>query len=191
MRLKRDFFLRPTLDVAQDLLGLRLVRKYQGNILVGEITETEAYLGPRDLASHSRGWKITPRNYIEYSRGGFVYIYLVYGIYWQLNITTYRSGVPECVLIRGLRPLKGVGLMKKLRQTENLNNIANGPGKLCQALSLDRNFYGEDLVKSKRIWLEKNSFYKKRKIIKSARVGIDYAGLYWSRKKWRFRQADE
>ena len=186
MRLKRDFFLQPTLKIAQDLLGSHLFRNYRGQVLAGEIIETEAYLGPKDLASHSRNWKISSRNYIEYSQGGFVYIYLVYGMYWQLNITTYKSGLPECVLLRALKPFKGLRLMEKMRRVKDNKRLADGPGKLCQALSLDGSFYGEDLTKSKRIWLEKNSFQRKKKIIKSARIGIDYAGPYWSKVKWRF-----
>ena len=186
MRLKRDFFLQPTLKVAQDLLGSYLVRNYRGQILAGEIIETEAYLGPQDLASHSRNWKISPRNYIEYSQGGFIYIYLVYGMYWQFNITTYKSGFPECVLLRALKPLEGLKLMKKMRGVKDIKHLADGPGKLCQALSLDGSFYGEDLTESKRIWLEKGFSQEKKKIIRSARIGIDYAGPYWSKIKWRF-----
>ncbi len=186
MRLKRDFFIRPTLEVAKNLIGKILIRKYKGEIIAGEIIETEAYLGPLDKAAHSKDWKISPRNIIEYSQGGFVYIYLVYGIYWQLNFTTYLSGAPECVLIRSIKPLKGVALMKKSRKTEKINQLANGPGKLCQAFHIDGSFYGEDLTESRKIWVEDNKNKEKIKINKLPRVGIEYAGRYWSRKNWRF-----
>ena len=185
-RLKREFFSQPTLKVARELLGLSLVRRYKNKILAGRIIETEAYLGPKDLASHSKNWKISKRNYIEYAQGGFVYIYLVYGMYWQLNITTFESGLPECVLIRTIEPVKGIDLMRENRKEKDINNLANGPGKLCQALKLDGSFYGEDITKSKRLWLEKPKNFKKRKIEATPRIGIDYAGPYWSKKKWRF-----
>jgi len=139
-KLTRSFYTRPTLKVAKDLLGKYIVRKIGKRKLEGMIIETEAYIGPKDKASHAYGGKITPRNKAEYFIGGHIYIYLVYGMYWQLNISTYKSGKPECVLIRAL--------------DSNLKGIADGPGKLCRYLKLDKSFYGEDLTKSKRIWLE-------------------------------------
>lgn len=167
-RLKRNFFTQPTLMVAKKLLGKYLVRKVNGKILAGKITETEAYIGPADKASHAFGNKITKRNQAEYLIGGHVYIYLVYGMYWQLNISTSKAGRPECVLIRGLEPVYG-------------------PGRLCRWLKLNKSFYGEDLTKSKRFWLENRGVKIKTKDIKAGpRIGIDYAGPYWSRKPWRF-----
>ena len=96
------------------------------------------YIGPQDKASHAYNSRITPRNKVEYLIGGHIYIYLVYGMYWQLNIVTARQGEPECVLIRAL----------------DLDKIANGPGKVCNYLKLDKSFYQEDLSKSNRICLE-------------------------------------
>ena len=182
MRLKRNFYLQPTLKVAQELLGKFLIRKYRGKKIIGRIVETEAYIGPQDRASHAYLGKRTPRNQAEYLIGGHIYIYLVYGMYWQLNISTGQAGKPECVLIRALEPIEGFNCSKK-----ELKKIANGPGKLCRWLKLNKSFYGEDLTKSKRIWLEdlgeKVPFSE---IVASKRVGIDYAGPYWSRRKWRF-----
>ena len=166
--LTSGFFDRPTLDVARELLGTHLVRTLNGKRISGIITETEAYIGPKDRASHAFGNKITPRNKAEYLIGGHIYIYLVYGMYWQLNISTSKRGKPECVLIRAITQ-------------------ANGPGKLCQYLKLDKSFYGEDLTKSKRIWLEdRGKKIKPSEILATKRIGIDYAGPYWSRRKWRF-----
>ncbi len=176
-RLNRHFYTRSTLKVAKDLLGKYIVRKLGKRKLVGKIIETEAYIGPQDKAAHSYGGKITPRNKIEYLSGGRIYIYLVYGIYWQLNITTNFEGKPECVLIRAIEP------NSKLL----LNNQTNGPGKLCRWLKLDKSFYGEDLTKSKRIWLEdRGARVKPSQILATKRIGIDYAGPYWANKKWRF-----
>lgn len=170
-RLKRNFYTQPTLEVAKNLLGKYIVRKIGNKELEGKIIETEAYIGPHDKASHAYKGKITPRNRAEYMIGGHIYIYLVYGMYWQLNISTYEERKPECVLIRAL----------------DLGKLANGPGKVCRYLKLDKSFYGEDLTKSKRIWLEeRGENMKPEQILATSRIGIDYAGPYWSKRKWRF-----
>ncbi len=169
VRLKKSFFIRPTLTVAKELLGKYLVRKIGKKKLVGKIVETEAYIGPKDRASHAFKGKITPRNKTEYLEGGHIYIYLVYGMYWQLNITTSKTGKPECVLIRALESPE-----------------ATGPGKLCRWMKLNKSFDAEDLTKSKRIWLEdRGERTKKSQIVATKRVGIDYAGE-WAKKPWRF-----
>ncbi|GBD34228.1 Putative 3-methyladenine DNA glycosylase [bacterium HR34] len=174
-RLGRKFFTRNTLLVAKDLLGKYIVRKYRGKLIVGKIVETEAYIGPKDKASHAFGGKITKRNLAEYYIGGHIYIYLVYGMYWQFNISTGKAGSPECVLLRALEPDNGDC------------KLANGPGKLCNYLKVDKKFYGEDLVLSKRIWLEERGVkVSKKDIVASPRIGIDYAGSYWSKIPWRF-----
>ena len=168
-RLKRLFFVRPTLTIARELLGKYLVRKIGREKIVGRIVETEAYIGPEDRASRAFGGKITPRNKTEYLEGGHIYIYLCYGTYWQLNITTAEAGKPECVLIRALE-----------------HPSAIGPGKLCNYLKLNKSFDSEDLTKSKRIWLEDRGIkIKKSEIVATTRIGIDYAGS-WARKPWRF-----
>lgn len=177
MRLSRSFFIKPTLKVAKELLGKYLVRKIGQRKLVGKIVETEAYIGPRDKASHAFGGKVTKRSKTEYLIGGHVYIYLCYGMYWQLNITTEKAGKPECVLIRALEPIN---------KKERLKRVASGPGKLCRWLKLNKSFNEEDLVKSKRIWLEDRGVkIKKSDIVATERVGIDYAGS-WAKKPWRF-----
>lgn len=179
--LDRKFFTQPTLKVAQGLLGRYLVRNFGRKKLTGKIVETEAYIGPQDKASHAFGGKVTARNKAEYLAGGHCYIYLVYGIYWQLNITTSKAGKPECVLIRALEPI----LVKSLQGSDPCK-LASGPGKLCQWLKLDKSFYGEDLTKSKRFWLENRGIkIKKSQIVKTKRIGIDYAGD-WAKKPWRF-----
>ncbi len=167
-KLSRNFYTRPTLTIAKELLGKYIVRKIVKKKLVGKIIETEAYIGPQDRASHAYQGKKTKRNRAEYLIGGHIYIYLVYGMYWQMNISTTEQGMPECVLIRAL-------------------DVVNGPGKLCRYLKLNKSFYGEDLCKSKRIWLEDRGIkIKPSQIIATKRIGIDYAGPYWSRRKWRF-----
>jgi len=187
-RLLRKFYTQPTLKVAKQMLGQYLVRKvYRPSTssgqrvatrLVGKIVETEAYIGPHDKASHAYGYKRTERNKAEWLIGGHIYIYLVYGMYWQLNISTGKEGQPECVLIRALESIYPKSYV--------LNpNIANGPGKLCRWMKLDKSFYGEDLTKSKRIWLEDGEKIKPSQIVASKRIGIDYA-QEWAKKPWRF-----
>lgn len=182
-KLNRRFYTRQTLEVAKKLLGKYIVRPIRKSLisngvkkivtkkLEGKIIETEAYIGPKDKASHAYGGKITPRNKAEYLIGGHIYIYLVYGMHWQMNISTFKEGKPECVLIRAL----------------DLGKLADGPGKVCRYLKIDKSFYGEDLTKSKRIWLEdRGEKINPSQILAANRIGIDYAGFHWSRRKWRF-----
>ncbi|MBI2644176.1 MAG: DNA-3-methyladenine glycosylase [Candidatus Wildermuthbacteria bacterium] len=173
-RLARKFYIRPTLQVAKDLLGKYIIRKIGKKQIEGKIIETEAYIGPRDKASHAYRGKVTLRNKAEWLEGGHIYIYLVYGMYWQFNISTYKAGAPECVLIRALA-------------VDGKISEANGPGKLCRHLKLDKSFYGENLVMSKKVWLEDRGVeIKPSGIIATPRIGIAYAGPYWSRRHWRF-----
>ncbi len=171
-RLKRSFYSKPTLEVAENILGKYLVRKYRGKELKGKIIEVEAYLGPKDRASHAFSGKVTPRNKAAFYKGGFVYIYLVYGMYWQFNISTFKKGIPECILIRAL-DVPGEDI-----------SVASGPGKLCRYLKLDKSFYGENLVSSNKVWIEEGK--NPSNIIKTSRIGIDYAGPYWAKRKLRF-----
>ena len=103
-RISREFYIRPTLVIAKDLLGKYLVRKIGKKKLAGKIVEVEAYIGPRDKAAHTYGGKVTERNKTVYLEGGHAYIYLCYGINWLLNLTTREKGIPECILIRALEP---------------------------------------------------------------------------------------
>ncbi len=214
-KLTRKFFNRPTIAVAKNLLGKFLVRRYNSRDIGGMITETEAYIGPRDRASHAFGGKKTQRNAAEYMDGGHIYIYLVYGMYWQFNISTAGEGRPECVLIRAVHllsnsPRSRASLLRGRRELEN-KNLTNGPGKLCRYFKLDKSFYAEDVCSSKRIWLEDRGYrmrngwiyppssrkaglrkdysprFRRGRIKKGPRIGIDYAGRYWARKPWRFR----
>lgn len=151
--------------IAQDLIGKKLVRQFDaGNQQSFLITETEAYLGMEDLACHASKGK-TNRTQIMFEAGGVVYVYLIYGMYWMLNIVTGPKDHPQAVLIRGI------------------SNF-NGPGKLGKYLQLDKSFYGENLENSSRIWLEHENF--SGEIISTPRIGIDYAGEIWKNKPWRF-----
>lgn len=176
-KLAREFYLKPALTVARRILGKYIVRVYRGQKIVGKIVEVEVYYSAKDRASHAFGGKVTKRNSAEYLEGGHVYIYLVYGMHWQFNISTGPAGHPECLLVRAVEPVKGF----KDRE-------GSGPGKFCKAFKLNKSFYGEDLTKSKRLWLEdrKEEEKDKEKVEKGPRIGIDYAGPYWSKVPWRF-----
>jgi len=153
-----------------------LVRRLPSGVLKkGKIVEVEAYIGPEDLASHAKRNKKTERNKAEFYAGGHVYIYLVYGIYWQFNISTGPKDHPQCFLIRAIEP-------------ENSDDYkhTNGPGKLCGYFHLDKSLYGEDVTTSKRIWIEAGKKTPAKNIVASARIGIDYAGSYWAKRKLRF-----
>lgn len=164
-RLNHSFYRRDVLEVAPQLLGKTLVRRFtDGNSLRVTITEVEAYRGTDDLGCHaSRG--ITQRNRVMFDNGGLIYVYLIYGMYWMLNVVTSTHSDPQAVLIRGVTG-------------------AEGPGKLTRLLKIDGSFYGEDLVESSRVWIEDNGI--KADYITTPRIGIDYAGPYWSKVPWRF-----
>ena len=145
-RLQHDFFIRDVLEVAPELLGKNLVRKVDDQIKKYLITEVEAYRGEKDLACHASKGR-TPRTEIMYHNGGLVYVYLIYGMYWMLNVVTSVNDVPQAVLIRGIKGFEG-------------------PGKLTKKLDIDKSFYGEDLINSDRIWIESNENFKDLKIHK-------------------------
>lgn len=171
---------------AKLLLGKYLVRNLEGVGLSGKIVETEAYIGPEDRACHAYQNKKTERNKAEFYLGGHIYIYLVYGMYWQLNITTGKNGVPECVLIRALQPKEGVEKMKEKRGKDKITDLTSGPGKLCQAMGLDKLFYGIDVCKSDKIYVEdRGEDIEEKNIISTKRIGINYAGE-WKDKLLRF-----
>ncbi|WP_132995951.1 DNA-3-methyladenine glycosylase [Sporanaerobacter acetigenes] len=181
MKLERDFYIRDTQTVARELLGKVLVHNVNGKIFSGKIVETEAYLGIIDKAAHSYGGKRTKRVEIMYGPPGRAYIYLIYGMYYCFNVVTKEEGTPEAVLIRGLEPIDGISFMaknrfnKELSQLTNaqLKNLTNGPGKLCQAMELDKRLNGEDLC-GDTLYIEERKV-ESFNIINTKRIGIDYA----------------
>ena len=151
--LPRNFYLRPTLEVARDLLGRTLVHVVDGQRLAGRICEVEAYVGEDDLASHAaRGPSL--RNRAMYGPGGLAYVYLIYGMHHCLNVVTEDAGFPAAVLIRGIEPLEGVATMRENRASGARNGLTDGPAKLCQALAIDRRLDGHDLTSGAELWLE-------------------------------------
>ena len=182
LKLPRSFYEQPTIDVARQLVGKHLVRKHSDGITIGKIVETEAYVGPEDRACHaSRGR--TPRTEVMFGQPGHAYVYFIYGFHYMLNIVTERKDFPAAVLIRAVEPTEGISLMEIRRHTENVYNLASGPGKLCEAFAIDRSLNGADVC-GRVIYLE-NAGEPVGKIIARPRIGVDYAGK-WKHKPWRF-----
>jgi DNA-3-methyladenine glycosylase len=163
-RLDRDFFQRDVLEVAPDLLGKQLVCSCGESESRYIITEVEAYRGEEDRACHASKGR-AKRTEVMYHSGGHLYVYLIYGMYWMLNIVTGKENLPEAILIRGIEGY-------------------NGPGKLTRQLKIDGSFYGEDLCISRRIWVSES--IGKPEYVCTPRIGIDYAGEPWISKPWRF-----
>jgi len=165
MKLEHQFFEKEALELAPSLLGKVICRTLNNNRLLRcRITETEAYYGAEDLACHASKGR-TSRTEVMFGEGGHVYVYLIYGMYWMLNIVSGHAESPQAVLIRGVEE-------------------ASGPGRVGRYLELDKSFYGENLVSSSRIWLEddgKTISYKT-----TPRIGINYAGEPWISNHWRF-----
>src|SRR5687768_8541058 len=187
MKVSREFFTREdTLVIARELLGkLLVVPDENGDRVSGMIVETEAYLGIRDKAAHSYGGRRTARNEVTYGPGGHVYVFFVYGMYYQLNLVTGLVDHPHVVLIRGVEPVEGIELMRERRGGMKDKNLTSGPGKLCIALGINRDLNGEDLTESGRIWVEEYRTIKKTSVSSGPRVGIDYAEEFIEM-PWRF-----
>lgn len=170
-RLERGFFARPTLAVARDLLGCRLVRTLAGRRVSGIIIETEAYIGEEDQASHASVGR-TARNAVMYGPPGHAYVYLIYGVHHCLNVVTEVEGFPAAVLIRALRPDEGIEIMRRHRPGRPDAELTNGPGKLCQALSIDLTLNGLDLVTDERLFIERDHPVDEQQILTTARIGV-------------------
>ncbi len=165
--LGKKFFSRDAEIVARGLLGKFLVRKAGSKEISSMITETEAYIGPHDLASHASKGK-TERTKIMFGHPGNFYVYLTYGMHFMLNVVTREQGYPAAVLIRGV-------------------GASSGPGRLTKFLKINKSLNGKPAVKSSRLWFEDRGMkIANVKIKKTPRIGVDYAGPVWSKKKLRF-----
>ncbi|MBC7901656.1 MAG: DNA-3-methyladenine glycosylase [Saprospiraceae bacterium] len=186
MKLVRDFFLREnTLQIAVDLLGkLLVVLSGSGERVSAMIVETEAYLGEIDKAAHSFNRRRTKRNEITYAEGGHVYVFFIYGMYYQLNFVTGPAEHPHVVLIRAVEPVEGIEIMRERRGPVPDKNLTSGPGKLCIAMGIDKSLNGENLADD-RIWVEDHKTFAPDEIAAGKRIGIDYAEEY-AEMPWRF-----
>lgn len=165
VRLDSNFYSQDVIDLAKNLIGKVICRKFEdGEVHRFHITETEAYCGEKDLACHACKGK-TDRTSVMYEAGGHVYIYLIYGMYWMLNIVSGKKNDAQAVLIRGVEG-------------------ADGPGKVGRLLKLDKSYYGLNLATADNFWLEDDGTQYSYEA--TPRIGIAYAGEPWVSKPWRF-----
>ena len=180
MILDRKFYEQETVTVAKQLIGKRLTRKIQNTKLTGIITETEAYRGKDDLASHA-ATKITNRNRIMFGPVGMSYVYFTYGMYFMLNVVAKnKKQNAGAVLIRGIYPEEGIKIMTNNRGIKDLKKITNGPGKLTIAMDISMKENNIDLTKKSAIYISEG--IKPKKIKKTSRIGISKA----TDKEWNF-----
>lgn len=172
--LSRDFYLRPAVAVAPELLGKRLVHKTPEGKTAGIIVEVEAYDGAADKGAHSYKNKRTPRTEIQFGPGGFAYVYAIYGLHSCFNVVVNWENRPEVVLVRALEPTDGLSLMRSRRGLEDPIGLCSGPGKLCQAMGITKAQYGADLCGS-TLYIEEGIQVPLEKIAVSPRINIDYA----------------
>lgn len=175
-KLKKSFYRRELLDVARSLLGKILVKASGNKILAGKIVEVEAYHGDSDEAAHSYGG-ITKRNEIMFEAGGYLYVYFTYGAHHCCNVVTGKKGQGTAVLIRAVEPVEGIDSMirnrfgRKIKNDKEIFNLTSGPGKVCQAFSIDKTHSGKDLTGNK-IFILNGEKIKSKDIGVSKRIGI-------------------
>lgn len=161
--LKPDFFKSDALDIAPKLIGKYLIREYEGKLFRSVITEVEAYCGENDLACHASKGR-TPRTEVMYNEGGYIYIYMIYGMYYMLNIVTGAKDSPQAILIRGTDSIKG-------------------PGRLTKRLFIDKSLNNKLLLPQNGLWIEESGIRLSYKTM--PRIGVAYA-KEWALKPWRY-----
>jgi len=176
-KLPHDFYHGDTVAIARALLGSVLWRKRGRELLAARIVECEAYLGANDAASHARRGLRSARNESMYLEGGHAYVYFTYGMHWCMNVVTQEADTAEAVLLRAAQPLRGIESMRKRRiKAKRDVDLMNGPGKLCQALDIDRALDGERLDGNK-LWLTGRDIdVNDDDIAVSPRIGVDNSG---------------
>ena len=169
--LPRSFYVRPTVQVARELLGLILIHRSPAGMAAGRIVEVEAYLGQDDPASHAfRGPR--GRAAVMYREGGLSYVYFSYGVHYCMNVVTDQEGVGGAVLIRALEPTSGIELMQKRRGLSDPKSLASGPGKLAQALAIGPEQNAHELWRGELTLVPGSA---PRTIAVSTRIGITRA----------------
>lgn len=188
MKLSRDFYLRDdVVEISTDLLGKVLCTRIDGELTRLIITETEAYAGVRDRASHAYGNRRTARTAPMFCKGGTAYVYLCYGIHHLFNVVTNNEGIPHAILVRAGVPLSGIEIMLRRRNKKrNDKTLLAGPGSLAQALGITTELTGTSLL-GRQIWIEDCGIeIDADSIIAGPRVGVDYAGDD-AKRPYRFR----
>ena len=179
VKLPSTFFMNSNVvTLAKSLLGKVLITKFKGQLTSGIITETEAYNGEVDRASHAFGGRRTERTEIMYAEGGIAYVYLCYGIHSLFNIVSNKKDVPHAILIRAFYPVEGIATMRKRRNNFKLSvsKLCIGPGTVSQALGIHYSDSGK-MITGPEIWLEeRNILIPEKAVLKGPRIGVDYAG---------------
>ena len=178
MKLNKSFYQREdVVKIAQELLGKYLFTKFGRRLTGGIITETEAYAGEIDRASHAHGGRRTARTEVMFMEGGTAYVYLCYGIHSLFNVVTNKKNIPHAILIRAIKPTHGIpAMLKRRRMAEVRKNLASGPGTVSEALGIHYSDTGISLL-GNQIWIEDRGYkVDKSKIISGKRVGVEYAG---------------
>ncbi|HSZ26490.1 MAG TPA: DNA-3-methyladenine glycosylase [Cytophagaceae bacterium] len=187
MKLAKEFYLREdVLKISKELLGKFLFTNINGKLTGGIITETEAYKGIEDKASHAYGGKRTVRTETFYKEGGISYVYLCYGIHSLFNVVTNSQNIPHAILIRAIEPVEGIDFMLVRRNKSTVSPVLTcGPGSMSQALGI-RQEYNQISLQGDQIWIEdRGNTIKEKDIVKGPRIGVDYAEEY-AAKPWRF-----
>lgn len=184
--LDRQFYSRPTLQVARELLGKRLVRLENGARLAGIIVEAEAYIGEEDLGCHAHSG-YTPRTRVLYGPPGHAYVYFTYGNYWMLNFVAERQGFPAAILIRGIVPTEGIDHIAARRQGRPQVHWTDGPGKICIALAINKAQNEADLCAPEaELFVEQGVNIPDSCVTTGPRVGLNSVPEPWKSIPWRF-----
>ena len=196
-KVRRSFFEREPLEVGNALIGMELGSELSNGACGGLIVETEVYVGPEDRASHAWNARRTARTEVLFGPRGYSYVFQIYGMHHCFNIVVGAGRVPAAVLIRALRPTFGLEIMAKNRGLSsvpaNLRQLTSGPGRLAQALGIDRQANGLDLGQAP-LWVRRSAVGRRlaaaHGIRAGTRINVDYAGE-WARRNWRFTLAED
>jgi len=161
--------------VARELLGKNIVHITSEGVVSGMIVEVEAYKGEIDAAAHSYKGRRTARTEVMFGLGGYAYVYLIYGMYYCLNVVSNFREIPEAVLIRALEPKEGIDIMSGRRGTSDLKKLCSGPGKLCDAMGITKEHNGMDLC-GDRLFISQGIEIPEASVEATPRINIDYAG---------------
>ena len=185
--LPESFYTRDTVEVARDLIGKTLIRREGKTRISGMIIETEAYRGEEDLACHCRAGR-TPRTEVMYGPAGIAYVYLIYGMYWLLNVVTESVGKPGAVLIRAIEPLEGLEIIARRRAGQARKNWTDGPGKLSRALNIAGDLNGANICSGAvSLNITQGKEISPEAIQSGPRVGLESVPEPWRSIAWRFK----
>lgn len=181
-KLGKDFYSRTAVEVAKDLLGKYIIHIVNGRELIAKVVETEAYMGQTDKAAHSYNNRRTKRTEVMFGPAGCAYVYLIYGMYYCMNVVAADIDIPQAVLIRAAEPIDGIDIMAEHRYRKSISvcsnkeilNLTNGPGKLCQAMNITKLNNGEDLG-GNRLYFVEDSSQPGFQMITTTRININYA----------------